>query len=306
VESRKGSLLIGIAALLYGFVTVGGRWLSGFGFSLLEVSFYPLAGVALILTLGRGRASRILFRRQNLRFFIGFGLVGAALQITQYGGIVLGVPVSIVAILLYLQPLWTLIVSRIWWGEQITPQKATALAISIAGMLVLLGPGINSSGMSRLGLGFALLGGWALSAWVLVGKRAERLTGVSAFAKTQGYALFTCCWLLMLAPVFSLLIGDDRLSRFGISGFAAHPVAVFVVALMAYLVPSCLFLAGVRGTSALTAGLIMMLEPVSAAVLAALLFREPLTWNILAGGFLVLLANALALPVRRRTGPLVS
>ncbi len=298
--SGKGSLLIGIAALLYGFVTVGGRWLSGFGFSLLEVSFYPLAGVALILTLARGRASSIIFKRPNLPFFIGFGLVGAALQITQYGGIVLGVPVATVAILLYLQPLWTLIVSRIWFGEQVTPRKAVALGISIAGMLVLLGPGINGSEVSRVGLGFALLGGWALSAWVFVGKHAERLAGVGAIAKTQGYALFTCLWLLLLAPLFSLLVGDARLGRFGITGFVAHPVAVLSVALMAYLIPSCLFLAGVRGTSALTAGLIMMLEPISAGVMATLFFGEDMTSNILVGGALVLLANGLALPADRR------
>ena len=63
--------------------------------------------------------------------------------------------------------------------------------------------------------------------------------------------------------------------------------------LIAGVIPYSLFYKGVEKIEASVAGVILLLEPVSATILAAILFGQPITLNILLGGVLILLSNYL-------------
>lgn len=294
-----GNLFIAASALFYGFITVGGRWLADGGCSLLEVSFYPLLLTALLLSIFRPGNLRLLFHRAHLPFFLTFGLIGAALQVTQYGGIVMGIPVAIVALLLYLQPMWTLLISRVCLGETITGPKLAGLLLCLGGVLILLAPAELQLPEVRAGLTFALAAGMVLSCWVLWGKRSEQLDRVSPLVKTHGYALFSSLWLLPAAMAAPWLPLDRRFVELSGLRFQEQFWPIVAVALFAYLIPSCLFLAGVRHTEASTAGLLLVLEPLSAAVLAFLLLGQSIGWATAFGGSLILAANLLVLRPRK-------
>ena len=108
---------------------------------------------------------------------------------------------------------------------------------------------------------------------------------------TFGYAFFSGVWLLLFHPLFSQLITDSQFTRLDFSVYPDYFWAVAAFALFAQVVPACLVFWGMQKIEASTAGILLLLEPVSAALLAWFIFQEPLTANIWFGGGLILLAN---------------
>jgi drug/metabolite transporter (DMT)-like permease len=283
----------------YGGITVGGRWLSDRGFSLYEISLTGVLLTALLVLPALLTNPRLRLQRRDLGLFVTYGLVGATLQLTQFAGIVLGVPVALVALLLYTQPVWTVVLGRIWLQEPITATKAGAAALAAVGVVVLFDPRGVAGTAPTIGLLAALAAGLALSFWVILA-RASALRGNSAVTTTFGYTAFSAAWLLAAWPIATLVLPSASLGRLSLAPFLAqwHWVALYTVG--ANLLPALLAMWGMRRVEASTAGVLLLLEPVSAALLAWPLFGETLQGNVALGGGLILAANWLLL--RRKRG----
>jgi len=294
-ELNRSHLQVLVSAVLYGYIIVGGRVLSNLGLSLIEIALLPLALSSLVLLLFRPSSYRSLFTRSGFYGFALFGLIGAALQLTQYGGIVLGVPVAVVAVLLYMQPVWTVLLSRLIHGERITRRKLAALGLALAGMLILLNPYSPVADYSFLGMASSFLAGWVLAAWVIWAKKIGTRSRITAANSVAGYSIFTVIFLAAVHAVDSGIPPGNRFGGLQPDLWLTGGPAILSVAMFAYLIPGLLFFSGITRTSASTAGLLLMLEPVSAAFLAAIWFGEPISWNIALGGVLILVSNGVIL-----------
>ena len=298
-EITAARLAVMAGAAGYGGITVGGRWLSDRGFSLYEISLTGVVFTALALLPALLMTPRLRLRRSELGLFAIFGFVGATLQLTQFAGIVLGVPVALVALLLYTQPVWTVLLGRIWLEEPITGRKVGAAALAAVGVLVLFDPRGAAGTAPTIGLLAALAAGLALSFWVILA-RSSALRGNPAVTTTFGYTAFSAVWLLAAWPLATLVLPSASLGRVSVAPFLAqwHWVALYTVG--ANLLPALLAMWGMRRVDASTAGVLLLLEPVSAALLAWPLFGETLEGNVAVGGGLILAANWILL--RRKRG----
>ncbi len=282
-------MLILVAAMFYGLITVAGKYFSDQGFSLYEISmlivFVPLPLIPLLILRPEYRVAK-----ERLGFYAIFGIIGAGLQVTQFGGIVLGVPVAIVALLLYTQPVWTTVLGRVMLRERITPRKTVAAALAVAGMVVLVDPFGSELTFDPLGFGSAIMAGLFLSLWVVWGRKSG-LKSEHFITTTFGYSFFTAICLLLFLPILRLFLDAPEFLRLDFTFYL--PLWPFVAgfALFAGILPACLAFAGMCRVDASTAGVLLLLEPVSAAVLAYLFFGQALTNNIYAGGACILLAN---------------
>lgn len=288
-EPWRGRSLVAGAALLYGTVTVGGGLFHRLGFSLYEIALYPLVLTHLMLLPALLKAPRHAVPRKLLPFFAVYGLIGALAELLQFGSIVLGVPIATAALLLYLQPIWTSLLSRVFLREQITFRKSVAIACAVAGALVLL-QSEEITGADGRGLASAVLGGVFVALWVIWGRKSgiQRQHHVTT---ALGWSGFSAAWLLVLWPCFRAVTDDRALSRLAFDFAPGHWLTLAAFALLAGVLPSLLLFRGLETVAASTAGVILVLEPVSASLLAALLFGEPLGLHVLAGGSLILLAN---------------
>lgn len=287
---KKEHLLIALSASFFGFITVGGRLLVNLGYSLYEVSLFPVFMVMLILSLMTLYRQEYLIQKVTLPFFVIYGLIGALLQVTQYGGIVLGVPIAIVAMLLYTQPIWTTILGKLWLGEKITRYKIMALFLTIVGVFILLNPSNGEGTYNALGIIFALLGGIFLSLWVIWGRKSH-IDRQHPLTKIWGYAFFTSLWLMLMFPLFSLFTTESSFVKLSLGSITNYWPYLLSVVFLGYIIPYLLFLKGIRKVDASSAGTIMMLEPVAATLMAAAIFGEAVTLNILIGGAFILLSN---------------
>lgn len=281
----------------YGGITVGGRWLSDRGFSLYEISLTGVVFTAIMLAPALLARPRLRLRRGDVPLFLQFGAVGAALQLCQFAGIVMGVPVALVALLLYTQPVWTVLLGRLWLEEPVTPRKLMAAALATAGVVLLFDPRGAAGSAPVAGLVAALAGGFALSLWVILA-RISALRGNPAVRTTFGYTSFSAAWLLVLWPLAWLAIPDASMVRLSVAPFLDHWTSVALYTIGANLAPALVAMWGMRRVEASTAGVLLLLEPVSAALLAWPLFGEVLEGNVAAGGALILAANWLLLRKR--------
>lgn len=286
-------LQVAAGAALYGGITAGGRYFALRGFSLLEISLTGVVFATLVLAPVLALRPALRPRWRDLDLFVGFGLVGAALQLSQFGGIVLGVPVALVALLLYTQPIWTVVLGRWLLAEAITPRKLAATGLALAGTAILLDPtGLAGAELPAAGVLAAILAGVMLSLWVILA-RMSALRCNPAAVTTFGYSLATTLALLVATPAVQHLMPDPSLSRLDAGVWLVHWPAVALYTLVANILPALLVIAGMRRVDASSAGVLLLLEPVSAALLAAWAFGEPLTGNLIAGGALILGSNVL-------------
>ncbi len=202
----------------------------------------------------------------------------------------LGVPVAIVALLLYTQPIWTTVLGKVLLSEAITPKKIVAAVLAVCGLLVLINPFGMDVAFAPLGLLSAVLAGLCLSLWVIWGRKSG-LHQQHFITTTFGYAAASGFFLLLFQPLLSGMFEDSAFLTVDWHKYAEHWPAVAAFVLFAGLTPAFLAFSGMRKVEASTAGILLLFEPVSAAVLAYLLFSQPLTANIWLGGGIILLAN---------------
>lgn len=249
-----------------------------------------IGGAALLaLALAAGRLAGL---RPALPLLLVGGLGVALYQLSFFAAVDrTGVTVGTVVAIGF-APVATGVLERALERRRLTRRWAAATALAIVGVVVLtLGSGSDAS-LSPLGIGLALAAGGGYAVYTVIAKRLLRqghdAVGVMAASFGTGAAL--------LLPVLAL--GDPTwLAR--PSGFALALYLGLLPTAVAYV----LFARGLRRVSAAEATTIVLVEPLTAAVLGALVLEERLGAAavlgalLVLGGLLVLVARA---PGRQR------
>jgi drug/metabolite transporter (DMT)-like permease len=244
--------------------------------SLLALRFL-LAGM-LMLTYLVIRRSRMP-RGGALGALILMGAVGYVGQSAAYFNSLRFVPAAVTSILLYTYPAIVTVLSWPLYGARLTRLRVAALLLALAGVYLIASPG---GGLRWEGLILGLLSAVIYSAYILVGKWA--LAGVDAWAASTVIALSAGTTYL----IFSMFSRSLTLPT-----TPAGVGAIAGLALVATMIGASSFLAGLSRTDPGRASMISTLEPVSTALLAALLLSERLSGAQLGGGALVLAAVVL-------------
>ena len=282
------------AALLYGTIAAGGQFFINLGLSLFEVSLYRVLLISLILLPVVLVKRQYLIKRGAIYFFTVYGLIGAFLELTQFAGIALGVPVAIVVFLLYSQPIWTVPLAKILLNEKITVRKIISVVIALLGLAVLLKSWDIKSFDSMVGVTCALLGGIFLSLWIIWGRKSG-INDQHYLTTTIGWSGFSVIWLLLLWPITALFIQEPSIIELSLHSLADHWVNFLIFGFVAGVIPHLLFYRGMEKVEASVAGIILLLEPVSATLLAKMIFNQPIGLDVIWGGGLILLSNYLVI-----------
>ena len=287
---RKEFWLLILSGIFYGTITPGGHFLLDRGLSLYEVSFYRSLIVCLILLPAVLIRPGYMMRREKIPFYIVYGLVGGVLELLMFAGIALGVPVAIVVLLLYTQPIWTVMIGRLTLGERITRMKLVSVLLGVLGLVFLLRSWETGAGGSFIGILCALAGGVLLSFWVVLGKRST-MQDQHYVTITFGWSLFAFIWLIILLPLIKFLVTDQSMAELSLDIAPTVWIYMVLFAFLGGVIPHLLFFKGLNRVSASVAGIILLLEPVSATILAWLFFSQSVGIYIFLGGVLILLSN---------------
>lgn len=283
-----------LAGIISGTVVLGGKLLSNAGLSLYQISVLPAVLVTIFFLplivfnkdyrLKKGTFSTILL----------FGIIVSLLTLAQFGSVILGAPVAIAVLLLYTQPLWTVLFSKLILKEKLNKNSILACIIVILGMVILINPFALEQISSWPGILIALVGGILLSGWVVVGSFASKklIQPISLIFHSRLVMLLI---LALSYPIIWQISHDPKLIS---SPFSLNPsliIWLIVFALVSSIFNNIFYLYGVKKVATVDAGIIMLLEPVSAAILAAIVLHQTITLPIVIGGVLILVANYLVI-----------
>lgn len=286
---NKNYLYVIIAGIFFGTIVSGGQFFINLGFSFYEVAIFPLLFSLLILPLIIIK-KKFRLTKGALLFFTVFGLVGAVIRLSYFLALRLGVPVAIVVFLAYTQPFWTVFLSKLFLDEKITKYKIVSLLFVLVGLLVIVAPTSFKTSVSLLGIIVALVSGISNSGWVIYSRKGG-LKHYDFATMVFFYSIFTIFFLFLSYFALSYLIKNPQLIRLSFNWSFKIWSYLFIFALASSLIPLSFLFKGVEKVQASTTGIILLLEPVTAAILGIVVIGQPFTFNILIGGILILLSN---------------
>ena len=269
-----GIILIAISAASFGTLAIFGRYATANGIDTYTLLFLRFGLSAILM------GALLILRRESfprgrtLLQLIGMGAIGYVGQSFSYLTAIKYASPGLVALLLYLYPVFVAVLSSLVLHEKITRLKGTALLIALLGMALT----INPQGGQIPGILLALSAALIYSVYIIVGTHV--MQSVSALQSST--VIFTSAGLVYAG----LMAANGPHWPVGVTGWWI----ITGVVLIATVIPVVTFLAGLQRIGPTNASMLSTLEPVVTVVLAAVLFNDALKPITLLGGCLILTA----------------
>ena len=295
-----GLLLVAVAAASWGTTGATMAWLArDAGASPLLVGWSRLAIAAPCLVLAASVVPRPAARhatprrwpsRADLPLCAALGLAMAAYQVCYFRAVTLTGVAAAALLAICSAPLLIAVLATLFLGERLGPLGQLSLGMAVAGTaLLVVGPRGFGEVAGHFGLG-ALL---ALGAGVSYAVYAVAAKGLLArVAPLSVSAITFALAAVFLAPA---LLGEPAPAR----AIAAGWPLLLYLGVGPTAVAYALFTAGLGRVPATAAGIVSLLEPLTATTLGLAVFGERLGAAGLAGALLLLTALALLAIARR-------
>jgi drug/metabolite transporter (DMT)-like permease len=298
---RLGYLMAMTAAALWAVNGAVSKVILAHGISSVQLSEVrstgAFAGLAVLLALTAPRRLRIT--RRELPFLAFFGVCGLAFVQWFYFLAIHRLELGVALLIQYLAPLLVALWARFVAHAQVRRRIWVALVLALTGLSLMVDLRHGFS-LDALGVLASLLAAAAYALYILLAEHAVgRRDPVSLIC--WGF-LFAALFWAVLAPWWSFPFGrvDDSVSLLGHLDGVHLPVWSLMawMVVLGTIVPFALLVSALRHIAATRAGIVAMLEPVVATVVAWLWLAEALDAGQLAGATVVLAAILLAQTAR--------
>ena len=286
-QSRAfGPALILLAGIFWGSMGLFVRTLARYGFGSIQITSVRLtvAAVFFCLLLLWKEPGGFRLRRRDIPLFLALGIASVLFFTVCYFTAIDMMPLATAAILLYTSPIWVMLLSILVFKEKLSGRKLLALALAFGGCVLV--SGTAGGGLSLKGLLIGLGAGLGYGLYSILGTIALRR-----------YSPYTVtAYTFVIAAVGSWFISHpaDILTKVGA---APSPVGLFffflLTAMVTAVVPYLSYTLGLQTVEASKAAILATIEPLVAAVLGVLAFREALSISALLGILLILSAVVL-------------
>ena len=287
--SPKGAIVVAVVSISFASIFI--KWSQA---PALAIAAYRLLFATLILlipTLAFQRKELLALTRKE---YVVLSLVGIALAF-HFGFWISSLKYTTVAnsvILVSTHPILIAVVSHYYLKERISMAAGAGVGIALAGMVIIGFSDFAVSQESLYGDLLALIGMFALAAYILSGRRIRQKTPVLPYV-TVVYGVATIV-LFMGCFIFTVPL-------------LPYPVEEWVLFLALAIVPMILghtvYNWTLRYVTALMVSMSILGEPILSAVLAYILLSEvPTNWVIL-GGILILVGIYLVASRSREKNP---
>lgn len=266
-----------LAGIGFGFLGIFGRLAFAAGISVGELLVFRFSLAAVLLWLGL-----FIFRRDLLRLSIRqiiisclLGIAGYAVFSTMYFKAIQGVSVAIAAMLLFTFPIFVNVGAFLFLKEEMRLKQWLSLLMSIVGLILLLWGDMSIGKVSSIfwGLGAAL----TYAIYVLVSGKVQN----------KVHPLSSSLYVISAAAIALYLFHHPDLGR--LRQFDWHEYSYILgIATIGTIMPLTLFLSGMQKISSSKASIIVMIEPVTAALAGWLILGEALAIHQIVGACIVL------------------
>ena len=287
LQSRKSVLYIIVTAFCFGTMEVALK-IGGSSFAPLQMNFlrFLIGGVVLLpLALREKRRRGLTLDRGDLGYLTLLALVGVCLSMSCFQFGVMGLNANTASVMISSNPVFTMIFAYFLVHEPFTRRKALVLILCVIGLVLVANPMHMAEGNTVKGMVYMSVALVTFALFTALGKlRSARLGGT-----------IQTCFTFLIASVFNLIILLVSRSPI-VSGLSLQslPVLLYcglVVTGLGYFS----YLSAIELAGPSNASIAFFLKPVIAVTAAALILKEPVTPNIVAGVALILIGSFLNL-----------
>ena len=269
-----GILLIAISAASFGTLAIFGRFAYADGMDIYTVLFMRFGVAAAFMTIVLLLRKEHFPSRYILLQLVGMGALGYVGQSFMYLTAIKYASTGLVALLLYLYPMFVFILSAIVLHEKATSVKVIALILALVGSALTVDP----NGGQLIGALMAIAAALIYSIYIIVGTNVMK--HVSAI---QSSAII----FASAGAVYGIL---TFVNGAHLPSSNSGRLAMLGMIVLSTIVPVVTFLAGLERIGPTNASMLSTLEPVVTVLLAAWLFDEKLMPIVMVGGGLILVA----------------
>jgi drug/metabolite transporter (DMT)-like permease len=269
-----GILLIAISAASFGTLAIFGRYAYADGMDIFTALFIRFGVSAVFMTVILILRKEHFPSRRILAQLVGMGALGYVGQSFMYMSAIKYASAGLVALLLYLYPMFVFVLSVMILHEKVTAVKVIALVLALVGAALTVDP----NGGQLIGALMAIAAALIYSVYIIVG------TGVMKHVSAIQSSTIIFASAGMVYGVLTFVNGAHFPAS--ISGW----LAMLGMIVFSTIIPVVTFLAGLERIGPTNAAMLSTLEPVITVLLAAWLFGERLMPIVLVGGGLILVA----------------
>ncbi len=297
----RGYVYLVVAAALFALNGTVSKVILASGLSAMRLTELRCAGAALGLGLVVLVVSprRLRVSRSELPLLAAYGVAGVALTQVFYFVAIARMPVSIALLLEYTAPVMVALWARFVFHERVRSRVWVALGLSLAG-LALVAEVWTGGTLDGLGVAAALAAGVALATYYLLGEHsASRRDPLST---TFWAFVFATVFWSAVQPWWGFPVGSTTGDAALLGNLAGHALPLWALltsmVVLGTIIPFVLVLSGLHHLPATRVGMVGMLEPVLAGVVAWAWLAEALGAVQLAGAVVVLAGIVLAQTAR--------
>jgi len=266
LRKYAGSFSVILAGIFWGTMSIFVRALSDYGFNSLQITMmrFVVGVIFLALFVLIYDKNSFAIKIKDIPFFILMGVFSCFCMGFFYFHSVLLIPISIATILMYTAPIWVLIVSVLFLGEQFTKLKLVALILAFGGCVCI--SGFSGGSVSVIGILSALFAGIAYASYSIFGKII-----------TKKYGPFT---VTLYAYIFSaisglLICGIDSTAEIIISYFDMKMLFLIIgLGVVTVTIPFSLYTIGLSKIPAGKAAIMSLTEPMVATIVGIVFYNE--------------------------------
>lgn len=288
----RGTIEISIASMGFGFLGVFGKMAFDSGLSVGEFMSYRFILAASLLWI-----FLLLFRPQWVRLkpkqiFIAalLGIFGYAFFSTLYFTAIDGLSITLAAMLLYTYPFWVNLFSHFFTHDKVTRQELGALVAASVGLLLLLWGHIEVKNILAVAAGLGSAISYAI--YVMVSGRLQKEV------RPISSALYVITFGALALSAFHHPSVEHVGEMTKLQG-----TTILGIALICTVLPLTLELAALQKLKSNEVALLMMIEPVTAAILGAVIFGDRLEIQQIIGALIILAALTMNTLRAKRTPP---
>lgn len=258
-----GFICVLLAGIGFGFLGIFGRLAfdSGLDVGQLLAFRFLFAGIVLLVGVFFYKPRLLKLSKSQLLISVGLGACGYAVFSTLYFMSIKGLSVALAALLLFTFPIFVNLGSYFFLSEKMTKKQFLSLLMACAGICILLwGPVFFESLISIF---YALAAALTYSVYVLVsGKYQKNVHPLSSSV----YVIFSAAVALILF---------HQVNVFSIQNLTQNQIFYILgLAVVCTILPITLFLMGLQHLPSGRASIVVMIEPVVAALAAWAILDE--------------------------------
>lgn len=278
--SGRATLLVVLSACGFAAIAIFVTFATGAGTTLLNILSWRYLLATAVLGGIAWLSGHLQTDRHALRTLAYAGLGQSIIAVVSLSALRY-IPAATLGFLFYTYPAWVAIIARVRHSEPLTPPRLSALALSLAGIFVMVG---SPGGASLHPVGVAL----ALIAALLY---AIYIPMIGALQRGQS-PLATATYVAAGAAVILTSVAMIR-GEFLVAMHVTAWYALLGLSLISTVGAFLMFLAGLRVLGPVRTAIVSTIEPFFLALLSAWLLAQPLTRVTLLGGALIAVAVVL-------------